>query len=48
MSLKEILQKTNFVPLYSDGTHLRPPGHALIADAVLKELLREKIVVAGK
>lgn len=47
-SMKEILQKTNFISLYSDGTHLRPPGHALIADAVVKELLQEKIAAAGK
>ena len=48
LSLKQILQKTDFAPLFSDGTHLRPPGHAFVADAVVKKLLEEKIVTAGK
>ncbi|MGA2854615.1 MAG: hypothetical protein ABSE90_10870 [Verrucomicrobiota bacterium] len=48
LSLKQILQKTDFAPLFSDGTHLRPPGHAFVADAVVEKLLEEKIVTAGK
>jgi lysophospholipase L1-like esterase len=46
--MKQILQDTDFAPLFSDGTHLRPPGHERIADAVVKKLLREGIVVTGK
>ena len=48
LSMKQILQDTDFAPLFSDGTHLRPPGHERIADAVVKKLLREGIVVTGK
>jgi hypothetical protein len=48
LSMKDILQKTDFVPLYSDGTHLHPPGQALIADAVVKKLLAEKIISPGR
>jgi lysophospholipase L1-like esterase len=48
LSMKDILQKTDFVTLYSDGTHLHPPGQALIADAVLKKLLAEKIISPDK
>ena len=48
LSIKQILQKTDFVPLFSDGTHLRPPGHSFVADAIVKKLLDEKIVTAGK
>ena len=47
LSMKHILQATNFTALYTgDGTHLRPDGHALIADAVVQKLLEEKIVAA--
>ncbi len=48
LSLKQILQKTDFEPLFSDGTHLRPPGHAFVANAIVEKLLQEKIVAAGK
>jgi len=48
LSMKQILQDTDFAPLFSDGTHLRPPGHERIADAVVKKLLRERIVTTGK
>jgi hypothetical protein len=49
LSMKQILQATNFTEFYTgDGTHLRPPGHAIIADAVVKEIFAEKIVAAGK
>jgi len=47
LSMKQILGATNFTAFYTgDGTHLRPAGHALIADAVVKKLLEEKIVTA--
>ena len=47
LSMKQILQATNFTAFYTgDGTHLRPAGHALIADAVVQKLLEEKIVAA--
>jgi hypothetical protein len=48
LSMKQILQNTNFAPLFSDGTHLHPPGHAVIADAVVEKLLQEKITASGK
>jgi hypothetical protein len=48
LSMKEILQNTNFIPLYSDGTHLRSDGHSLIADAVVEKLQREGVVTAVK
>jgi hypothetical protein len=49
LSMKRILSATNFTAFYTgDGTHLRAAGHALIADAVVKKLLQEKIVAAGK
>lgn len=44
LSMKQIFQGTDFPPLFSDGTHLRPAGHERIADAVVKELLQERIV----
>jgi len=47
LSMKQILQDTDFAPLFSDGTHLRPEGHERIADAVVQELLRERVVVRG-
>jgi hypothetical protein len=48
LSMKQNLQDTDFVPLFSDGTHLRPAGHERIADAVVKKLFTEKLVAAGK
>jgi len=49
LSMKQILDATNFTAFYTgDGTHLRPAGHALIADAVVKLLLKDKIVAVGK
>jgi hypothetical protein len=49
LSMKQILQATNFTAFYTgDGTHLRPEGHALIADAVVNMLLKDKIVTVGK
>jgi len=49
LSMKQIMQAADFTTFYTgDGTHLRPAGHALIADAVVKLLLEEKIVVARK
>ena len=49
LSMKQVLQTTNFAALYTgDGTHLRPAGHALIADAVVKKLLAEKIAAPGE
>jgi hypothetical protein len=49
LSMKQLLQRTDFAPLYfDDNTHLRPPGHVLIADAVVEKLLQEKIVTAEK
>ena len=48
LSMKKILQKTNFAPLFSDGTHLHPPGHEIIADAVVEKLRLEGIVTAVK
>jgi len=48
LSMKEILRKTDFAPLFSDGTHLRPAGHSLIADAVVEKLRQEGIVPAVK
>jgi hypothetical protein len=49
LSMKQVLQQINFAPLYFvDNTHLRPPGHLFIAEAVVEKLLQEKIVAAGK
>jgi len=44
LSMKDVLQKTNFAPLFTDGTHLRPDGHALIAAAVVEKLRQEGVI----
>jgi lysophospholipase L1-like esterase len=49
LSMKQLLQQTDFAPLFfDDNTHLRPPGHIFIADAIVRKLQQEKIVRAGK
>jgi len=46
LSMKEAFIKTDFAPLFSDGSHLRAAGHDLLADAVVKKLLQDKVVTA--
>ncbi|MCE0497148.1 MAG: hypothetical protein LV481_04290 [Methylacidiphilales bacterium] len=44
LSMKQVLKNTDYVPLFSDGTHLHPPGHAFLADEIIKKLREEKLV----
>jgi hypothetical protein len=47
LSMKQVLKETDYPPLFSDGTHLHPPGHAFLADAIIKKL-REENLIPGK
>jgi hypothetical protein len=47
LSMKQLLQRINFAPLFfDDNTHLRPPGHVFIANAVVGKLRQEKIITS--
>jgi hypothetical protein len=48
LSMKQILMDTDFAPLFLDSAHLRPPGQALIADAVVEKLRQEGVIAATK
>jgi len=49
LSMKQLLQQINFAPLFfDDNTHLRPPGHVFIAEAVVEKLRQEGIVASVK
>ncbi len=47
LSMKEILKDKDYAPLFSDGTHLRPPGHALMTDVIVEKLRREAVLVSS-
>jgi hypothetical protein len=44
LSMKETLSKTNFAPLYADTSHLYPPGHEVMAAAIIAKLFQEGIM----
>jgi lysophospholipase L1-like esterase len=44
LSMKRILEGTDFVPLFADGAHLRPPGHERLAVAIVDKVRQEGLV----
>ena len=44
LSVKEILSPLDCAPLFADGSHLRAEGHTIIAEAIVKKLLDERVV----
>ncbi len=47
LSMKQILSPVDYAPLFIDGTHLHPPGHAILADAIIAKLREEKLLPAS-
>ena len=48
LSMKKLLQPLNFEPLFADGAHLFPPGHEIIAKAVVEQMKREGLVAVTR
>ncbi len=48
LSMKQVLNEVDFAPLFLDSAHLRPPGHVLIADAVVEKLRSEGVIPIAK
>ncbi len=48
LSMKQVLNKVDFAPLFLDSAHLRPPGHALIGGAVVEKLHSEGVIPIAK
>jgi hypothetical protein len=46
LSMKQILEGTDFASLFADGAHLRPPGHERMATAIVEKLRQEGLVRA--
>lgn len=46
LSMKQILEGTDFASLFADPAHLRPPGHERIAAAIVEKLRQEGLVMA--
>lgn len=45
LSMKQILEGTDFAPLFADGAHLRPPGHERLAAAIVGKVRQEGLVI---
>ena len=44
LSMKQLLEPLAFESLFADGSHLRPEGHRMMAQAIVQLLLREDLV----
>lgn len=44
LSMKELLSRRDWPPLFADGSHLRPDGHMVLAESLAESLRREKWV----
>jgi hypothetical protein len=48
VSMKEVLQNEDYPPLFSDGAHMRPDGHKVMAEALARFLTTNRVVTAQK